>query len=38
MHCITHTSKDFVDQGLLTQPERAEIISWAARMGCMADG
>jgi hypothetical protein len=38
MACIAHTSKDFVDAGLLTHPERAEIISWAARMGCAVDG
>jgi hypothetical protein len=38
MHCITHVSKDFVDQDLLTQSERADIISWAARMGCMGEG
>jgi hypothetical protein len=38
MNCIAHTSKDFEDQELLTHSERAEIISWAARMGCIFDG
>ena len=33
--CITHISGDLEDQGLLTHAERAEIISSAARIGCV---
>jgi len=38
MRCISQTSKDFEDQGLLSHCQRAEMISWAARMGCAVDG
>ena len=38
IECVSDTSRDFVDMGLLTHSERAQVISHAASMGCLVDG